>query len=97
MGTTWESAEYGKVKFGTEVGVSKAVFTIMGKSITYSVLGTTYSDVISVKREIRFKPDGGSYRSLVEGTSYYAKGVGMVDQVIPAANQSVSLKKKQIF
>lgn len=97
VGTTWESAEYGKVKFGTEVGISKAVFTIMGKGISYSVLGTTYTDVISVKRDIQFKPDGGSYRSLLEGTTYYAKGVGMIDQVIPVANQSVSLKKKQIF
>lgn len=97
VGTSWESPEYGKVKFGTEVGVSKAVFTIMGKNISYSVLGTSYTDVISVKREIRFKPDGGSYRSLIEGTSYYAKGVGMVDQVIPGANQSVSLKRKQVF
>ena len=97
VGTTWESAEYGKVKVGSEVGVSKAVFTIMGKGISYSVLGTNYPDVISVKRNIQFKPDGGSYRSLIEGTSYYAKGVGLIDQVVPAANQSVSLKAKQIF
>jgi hypothetical protein len=97
VATTWESAEYGKVKLGVEVGVSKAVFTIMGKGITYNVLGTTYSDVISVKRVIHFKPDGGSYRSVIEGTAYYAKGVGLIDQVIPAASQSVSLKRKQVF
>lgn len=97
VATTWESAEYGKVKFGSEIGVSKAVFTIMGKGVSHTVLGTTYSDVISVKREIRFKPDGGSYRSLIEGTAYYAKGVGLIDQVVPAAGQSVSMKRKQIF
>ncbi len=97
VATTWETPEYGKVKLGVEVGVSKAVFTIMGKGITYTVLGTTYSDVISVKRVIHFKPNGGSYRSVIEGTAYYAKGVGLIDQVIPAANQSVSIKRKQIF
>lgn len=97
VGTTWESPEYGKVKLGSEIGVSKAVFTIMGKGITYNVFSTSYSDVISVKRVIHFKPDGGSYRALIEGTSYYAKGVGLIDQVIPAANQSVSLKRKEVF
>lgn len=98
VGTSWETAEYGTVKVAAEEGVSKAKFTIMEKDITYSVLGNSYSNVINVKREILFKPTGsGSFRILLEGNTYYAKGIGMIDQVVPAKNQSVSLRRKEVF
>lgn len=101
VGTSWESPEYGKVKIGNDVGISKAVFTIVGKGISYSVLGTMYTDVIDVKRSIQFKKDGtNTFTTVIEGNTYYAKGVGMIDQVIPTSSttsQSVSLKRKQIF
>ena len=98
VGTIWESPEYGKVKLGTEVGITKAIFTIAGKGISYSIGGNSFNDVINVKREIVFKPDGGTaFRSVLEGNTYYAKGVGMIDQVIPGANQSVSMQRRQIF
>jgi hypothetical protein len=101
MGTSWESPEYGKVKIGNDIGISKAVFSIAGKGITYSVLGTTYMNVINVKRTIQFKKDGSStFTNVIEGNTYYAPGVGMIDQVIPTSSttsQSVSLKRKQIF
>lgn len=101
QGTSWESPEYGKVKIGNDIGVSKAVFTIVGKNITYALLGTTYTDVINVKRTILFKKDGSTnFTTVIEGNSFYAKGVGLVDQVIPTStttSQSVSLKRRQIF
>ncbi|MDZ4071664.1 MAG: hypothetical protein U1C70_07555 [Sediminibacterium sp.] len=101
QGTSWESPEYGKVKIGNDVGISKAVFTIVGKGITYAIFGTTYNDVINVKRSIQFKKDGtNTFTTVIEGNTYYAKGVGMIDQVIPTSSttsQAVSLKRKQIF
>lgn len=101
QGTSWESPEYGKVKIGNDIGISKAVFTIVGKGITYAIFGTTYNDVINVKRSIQFKKDGtNTFTTVIEGNTYYAKGVGMIDQVIPTSSstsQAVSLKRKQIF
>lgn len=100
VGDTWETAEWGKVRVdGTstqERGYAKAVFTIVTKNtVPYTIGGKTYDNVINVKREIMFKPDGGTYRVLVSGNSYYAKGYGMIDQVIGVSpnTQAVSLYK----
>lgn len=98
---TWESGEYGKVRLGTgataERGVAKAVFTIISKNTTpYTVANKTYSNVINVKRDIMFKPDGATaFRMIISGNSYYAKGFGLIDQVIGTApsTQAVSLYK----
>ncbi len=100
VGTTWETQELGGLKLNGQSGVAKASFAIMGKDVTHAVLGTTYSNVINVKRTILFKPDGGtSFVTVLEGNSYYAKGFGLVDQVfvISGSTQSMSLIKKQIF
>jgi hypothetical protein len=97
---SWTTAEWGKVKVrvsqtATEEGYAKAIFTIVGKDITHTVHGKQYTNVINVKREIQFKPDGGSYRTLIIGNSYYAKGYGLIDQVLGsgAGAQNVPLYK----
>lgn len=85
--TTWTSADYGKVKVrisasATEEGYAKARFTVMDNNTLHTVHGKTYTNVIQMKREILFKPDGGVERVLIAGYSYYAKGYGMIDQVL---------------
>jgi hypothetical protein len=101
IGETWETAEYGKVKLGVEVGVTKAKFTMVNKTLPYTISGTTYNNVIQIKREIYFKPDGGtSFRLVLEGNSYYAKNIGLIDQVIPlssSSSQATTLKRSQVF
>jgi hypothetical protein len=100
VGDTWETAEYGKVRVDgvstVERGMAKAVFTIITKNtVPYTIGGKTYSNVINVKRDIMFKPDGGSYRVLLSGNSYYAKGYGLIDQVLGSSpnTQAVSITK----
>jgi hypothetical protein len=100
VGDTWETAEYGKVRVDgvstKERGVAKAVFTIITKNtVPYTIGGKTYSSVINVKRDIMFKPDGGTYRVLLSGNSYYAKGYGLIDQVLGSSpnTQAVSITR----
>ena len=95
---SWTTPEYGIVKLvsGTnntvEYGKTKAVFTIISKNtVPYTVGGTTYQNVINVKREIMFMPNSGTYRSLITGNSYYAKGYGLIDQVIGTSPNTQSI------
>ena len=95
VGDTWQSGDYGTVKFissgVTEYGDAKAVFTIITKNtVPYTIGGKTYNNVINVKRDIMFKPTGSSsYKLVLSGNSFYAKDYGLIDQVI--GRQSVSL------
>ncbi|NCI47338.1 hypothetical protein [Sediminibacterium soli] len=88
VGETWETAEYGKVtvKNGstTVSGMAKAVFKIFSKNTAaHTVGGKTYDNVIDVQRDILFKEDGGTtFTTLATGHSFYAKGFGLIDQVI---------------
>lgn len=99
VGDTWETNEYGTVKLisgtTTEYGKAKAVFTVVSKnSTTYTIGGKTYSEVINMKREIKFMPNTNNavYRTLLTGNSYYAKGYGLIDQVfVTTPAQSASL------
>jgi hypothetical protein len=100
VGDSWETGEYGKVRVDgattKERGVAKAIFTIVSKNTaSHTVGGKTYDNVINVKRDILFKPDGGSYRTLISGNSYYAKGYGLIDQVLGSGTgaQNVPLYK----
>lgn len=46
-----------------------------------------------------FQPKNGVYRLILEGNSYYAKGIGLIDQVIPLSattTQSVTLQSFSI-
>lgn len=93
---SWETQEYGIVKLVTggveELGVSKAVFTILSKNnVPYTIGGNTYQNVIAVKRDIQFKPTNGTFRSVLTGISYYAKGYGLIDQVIGVIPNSLSI------
>ena len=96
---SWETEEYGTVKLTTagvtEYGVTKATFTILTKNIVpYTVAGNTYQNVISVRRQIQFKPNNGTFfRTVLTGISYYAKGFGLIDQVLGTSpnTQSISI------
>jgi hypothetical protein len=74
-----------------ELGVTKAIFTILSKnSVPYTIGGNTYQNVIAVKREIQFK-SGVTFRTVTSGISYYAKGYGLIDQVIGVVPNSLSI------
>ena len=92
---SWETQEYGIVKLITggveELGVTKAIFTILSKNtVPYTIGGNTYQNVIAVKREIQFK-SGVTFRTVTSGISYYAKGYGLIDQVIGVVPNSLSI------
>ena len=91
----WESGTYGPVWTNGNRGTAKAVFTIISKNTEPHTMGNKiYSNVINVKRDIKFLSDkaGSSYQILISGNSYYAKGYGLIDQIIGAApSQLVSL------
>ena len=93
---SWETQEYGIVKLVTggvaELGVTKAIFTILSKNtVPYIVGGNTYQNGIAVKREIQFKPTNGTFRSVTSGISYYAKGFGLIEQVIGVSPNGLSI------
>ena len=97
VGDTWETIDYGTVKLtsgtNTLYGDTKAVFTIVTKNtVPYTIAGKTYQNVINVKRDIMFRPIGGTYALLLTGNSYYAKNYGLIDQVINTTpTQNVSM------
>lgn len=65
-----------------EYGWAKLRITTLLKGRQMSLLGTLYTDIITVKRELFYKPDAASnflQLNLVAELSY-AKGIGMVDQ-----------------
>lgn len=71
-------------------GWAKLRITTLFKGRQMSLLGTLYTDIITVKRELYFKPDAaGSYSllNLVAELSY-AKGIGLVDQRVFEATAS---------
>ena len=88
VGDTWDSDQWGKVRVGTgptaQRGYAKATFTIVTKNTSYTVGSQAYSNVITVKREIKFLSDnpGSTYQTILSGNSYYAKNFGLIDQVI---------------
>lgn len=93
---SWDTQEYGPVKLEIgqmeEEGVAKSVFTIISKNnVPYTIAGNTYQNVIAVKREILFKPTGGTFRTVLTGISYYAKGFGLIDQVIGTSPNTQSI------
>lgn len=98
VANSWETAE-GVAKENGNLGVAKARFTIMQKDISYTAQGNLFTNVIAVKREVMFKKNGDpSFTTLAEATSYYAKGVGLIDIafVNPGAF-SVSILKYNVF
>ncbi len=87
IGASWETpaigATYGAA-FGIPpiVGTTKSVFTIISTKKPYTIGGKTFPNVITVKRDIMFKPTGGTYVKLMDGTAMYAKDIGLIDQII---------------
>lgn len=90
---TWDTPEYGPVYIGSTKGTSKATFTVISKNAVYTIGNKVYSNVIRIKREIKFKPDNSStFQTVIAGSSYYAKGFGLIDQVFEVTPvQSVSI------
>lgn len=86
--TSWYSQEYGKVKLRisasvVQEGYARAKFTVIDNNTVHTVHGYPYTNVIQMKREIFFRQDGSTTETLViDGYSYYAKGWGLIDQVL---------------
>ncbi len=97
---TWSSPNYGPVWTNGTRGTAKAVFTMISKNTTpYTIGGKTYQNVINIKRDIMFEPDGSStFTIMLSGNSYYAKNYGLIDQVFAITpSQSVSLDSTPII
>lgn len=73
-----------------EYGWGKLRITTLFKGRQMSLLGTLYTDIITVKRELYYKPDAASTFSLLNlvAEQSYAKGIGLVDQRVYEANAS---------
>jgi hypothetical protein len=88
VGTTWESpsvgVSYGGAWGGTsKTGLAKDIFTIVSVNQTHTVAGNTFQNVIGVRRDIMFQETGTTtYIKVMDGTAWYAKGVGLIDQAI---------------
>ncbi len=99
IGETWSSPSQAGYRIGTNKGTAKAVFTMEQKGIQYSIGGKQYSDVIKVKREIMFLPDTGAttYSTVLTGNAYYAKGYGLIDQVLDTPNRTSTSQTVSLF
>lgn len=71
-------------------GWAKLRITTLYKGRQMSLLGTLYTDIITVKRELYFKADtAGSFSALnLVAELSYAKGIGLVDQRVFEATAS---------
>jgi hypothetical protein len=50
---------------------------------THTVAGNTFQNVIGVRRDIMFQETGTTnFVKEMDGTAWYAKGVGLIDQAI---------------
>lgn len=101
VGENWTVSQPGTSWYKGQSGTSQAVFTVIQKGTPYVAGGTTYSDVIAMKREIQFKASGSTtgFAKIAEGTAYYARGTGLVDQVFPRSGgttQAITLKTATI-
>lgn len=98
-GTNWLTDSIG-VKIGNDVGFARARLTVFQKGQTRAVLGTTYTNVIQMKREILFRRNNQTtFQVVEEGDSFYAPNVGLIDQSIitgPSSIQSISLRRSLI-
>lgn len=103
VGETWTVQQPGTSWYKGKSGTSQALFTVIQKGTPYTAGGTTYSDVIAMKREIQFQASGSTtgFAKITEGTAYYARGTGLVDQQFPPRNggsttQAITLKTATI-
>ena len=70
------------------LGNARLKITVTDVNQTGIYLGTTFSDIIKVKREMLFTPDGSSgvEQTLLVADIFYAKGIGMIDQRMYSPN-----------
>ncbi|MEN9598347.1 MAG: hypothetical protein RL596_658 [Bacteroidota bacterium] len=80
----------------TTFGFAKLGHTIISKNLTVSLLGNGYSNVIQVRRDLLFRANTSSkYDTIVTGQLFYAKGIGLIDQVIGTGSNTQSLTIKR--
>jgi hypothetical protein len=78
VNATWESGEVGATANNVN-GTAKLKFTITEKNVTKTINGVPVDSVIVVKREIMFKPTGGSsFTSYSSMFVSYAKNKGLL-------------------
>ncbi len=79
----------GTIQGGTMFyGNARLKITVTDINQTGSYLGTTFTDIIKVKREMLFTPDGSSgvEQTLLVADVFYAKGIGMIEQKLYSPN-----------
>ena len=88
---TWETAivRAGTIQSGVLfLGNARLRITVTNIDLNGNYLGTTFTNIIKVKREMLFTPDGTSSaeQTLLVADIYYAKGIGMIEQVLYSPN-----------
>lgn len=70
------------------LGNARLRITVLDVNQTGYYLGTTFNDIIKIKREMLFTPDGSSgvEQTLLAADVFYAKGIGMIEQKMYSPN-----------
>jgi hypothetical protein len=84
-GASWYTpvVRAGTIQGGTiYLGNARLKITVTDVNQTGAYLSTTITDIIKVKREMLFTPDGSSgvEQTLLVADVFYANGIGMIDQ-----------------
>lgn len=81
------------------LGNARLKITITEINQTGIYLGTTFSDIIKVRREMLFAPDtaGGVEQTLLVADVFYAKGIGMIEQRLYSPNTPTNIIQKIVI
>jgi hypothetical protein len=81
------------------LGNARLKITVTDINQTGIYLGTTFTDIIKVKREMLFTPDGSSgiEQTLLAADVFYAKGIGMVEQKLYSPNTPANIIQRIVI
>ncbi len=99
---TWETAIVrAGVRQGTTLflGNARLRITVTNIDLIGNYLGTTFTNIIKVKREMLFTPDGSSGvdQTLLVADVFYAKGIGMIEQRLYSPSTPTIIEQRIII
>lgn len=98
-GTSWNSSSIRAGIFNTTsnsmaFGQARLKFTVIAVNETLTRIGISFANVIHIKREMEFLPDGsttGAYESIFVADVYYAKGIGLIEEKVYKPNNTATI------
>ncbi|MEO7311742.1 MAG: hypothetical protein ABIX01_15165 [Chitinophagaceae bacterium] len=96
VNTQWESAEY-IINTPPIVGKAKFRLTIIEKNTTKVVGSKAFANTIVVKQELLFSLAGAPYITTENSELWYAKGIGMINQIDASSPFTTELTRYQVF